>query len=889
MTPDQSHDAVLDVNGKSYRYASLRHLQDAVPGAQIEKLPFVTRILLENLLRNMKDDSDAADLVAAVARGENVGDIEFYPARVLMPDSSGVPLLADLTAMRAAVIERGGDPKLVNPRIPAELVIDHSVVTQFAGTADAARRNIALEYELNVERYTFLKWSQANFRNFRLFSPGKGIVHQINLEYLARPVRSEMVEGDLWAYPDTLVGMDSHTPTINGLGVLGWGVGGIEAGGALLGLPISMAFPDVIGCKLTGHLQPGVTSTDLVLTATELLRKQDLVGKMVEFHGQGLDSLSVPDRATLGNMAPEYGANMGFSPLDAKAMEFLRQTGRNDDDIALTEAYARAQMMWANGNAAPPEYRQVITIELDKIRPSAAGPRRPQDRLNLPDVPNSFDDFLATRGREQSPESSTQANSLTDGDIVIAAITSCTNTSNPSLMIAAGLIARNAVAAGLSVDRKVKTSLSPGSRVVSSYLTRSGLQDALDQLGFQVTGFGCMTCAGGSGQLAPEIEQEIRDRKLTVTAVLSGNRNFEGRTHPLVRAAYLASPPLIVAYALAGTICIDLANDPIGENAKGEPVYMADIWPDATEIERVTQEIVTADEFRDQYSRMHEADEFWDTLTVPAGEDFDWDPDSTYLLRPPFLDDATGAVRDVSRFHLEQARTLLILGDDITTDHISPGSAIPADSAAGQYLLSLGVPENRFSSYIGRRGNHNVMVRGAFANIRIRNLMVPGTEGGVTRHVPTGDTCTIYEAAARYRADDVPQIVIAGRNYGNGSSRDWAAKGTRILGVQCVIAESFERIHRSNLIGMGVLPLQFTDDHSAKSLGLTGDESFDVVFDGGLAPGARGYLQISAPDGSISGRVPLQCRLETARETQIYAAGGILPYALNDMLKADPD
>ncbi|QFT08052.1 MULTISPECIES: aconitate hydratase AcnA [unclassified Labrenzia] len=879
MTSDWNTGADLTVADKTYRYASLARLQEAVPGAVIERLPFVTRVLLENLLRHVDGTKDAAERVAAVARGEDVGDIEFFPARVLMPDSSGVPLLADLTAMRSAVAERGGDPSKVNPKIPAELVVDHSVVTQFAGTADAERRNIALEYELNAERYTFLKWAEANFRNFRLFSPGKGIVHQVNLEYLARPVRSAKVENTLWAYPDTLVGMDSHTPTINGLGVMGWGVGGIEAGGALLGLPISMAFPDVVGCRLTGALQPGVTSTDLVLTVTEALRKHDLVGKIIEFHGNGLDSLSVPDRATLGNMAPEYGANMGFSPLDAKTMEYLRQTGRDEHDIALAENYAKAQMMWADG-ADTPQYAQVITIELDRIKPSAAGPRRPQDRLDLEDVPGSFDDFLDARTDVSKPG----PGALSDGDIVIAAITSCTNTSNPSLMIAAGLVARNAVAAGLTVAPKVKTSLSPGSRVVSAYLAKSGLQDDLDRLGFQVTGFGCMTCAGGSGQLAADIEEEIRTRNLSVTAVLSGNRNFEGRTHPLVRAAYLASPPLIVAYALAGTVRIDLANDPLGKRADGSPVYLADLWPDLGEIDLLTQSMVTADQFREQYGRMQEADEFWEALAVPEGEDFRWDNQSTYLLRPPFLDDVTGEARNISSYRLENARPLLILGDDITTDHISPGSAIPANSAAGQYLLSLGVPENRFSSYIGRRGNHNVMMRGTFANIRIRNLMVPGTEGGITRHLPSGDTCTIHEAAGRYRAEGVPQIVIAGRNYGNGSSRDWAAKGTRILGVQCVVADSFERIHRSNLVGMGVLPLQTTDGHTAETLGLTGDETFDIIFEKGLAPKARGYLRISSADARPSREIPLLCRLETAREAEIYAAGGILPYAMNEMI-----
>jgi len=879
MTSDWNTGADLTVAGKTYRYGSLARLQEAVPGAVIERLPFVTRVLLENLLRHMDGTKDAAERVAAVARGEDVGDIEFFPARVLMPDSSGVPLLADLTAMRSAVAERGGDPSKVNPKIPAELVVDHSVVTQFAGTADAERRNIALEYELNAERYTFLKWAEANFRNFRLFSPGKGIVHQVNLEYLARPVRSAKVENTLWAYPDTLVGMDSHTPTINGLGVMGWGVGGIEAGGALLGLPISMAFPDVVGCRLTGALQPGVTSTDLVLTVTEALRKHDLVGKIIEFHGNGLDSLSVPDRATLGNMAPEYGANMGFSPLDAKTMEYLRQTGRDEHDIALAENYAKAQMMWADG-ANTPQYAQVVTIELDRIKPSAAGPRRPQDRLDLEDVPGSFDDFLGARTDVSKPG----PGALSDGDIVIAAITSCTNTSNPSLMIAAGLVARNAVAAGLTVAPKVKTSLSPGSRVVSAYLAKSGLQDDLDRLGFQVTGYGCMTCAGGSGQLAADIEEEIRTRNLSVTAVLSGNRNFEGRTHPLVRAAYLASPPLIVAYALAGTVRIDLANDPLGKRTDGSPVYLADLWPDLGEIDLLTQSMVTADQFREQYGRMQEADEFWEALAVPEGEDFRWDNQSTYLLRPPFLDDVTGEARNISSYRLENARPLLILGDDITTDHISPGSAIPANSAAGQYLLSLGVPENRFSSYIGRRGNHNVMMRGTFANIRIRNLMVPGTEGGITRHLPSGDTCTIHEAAGRYRAEGVPQIVIAGRNYGNGSSRDWAAKGTRILGVQCVVADSFERIHRSNLVGMGVLPLQTTDGHTAETLGLTGDETFDIIFEKGLAPKARGYLRISSADARPSREIPLLCRLETAREAEIYAAGGILPYAMNEMI-----
>lgn len=640
-----------------------------------------------------------------------------------------------------------------------------------------------------------------------------------------------------------------------------------------------MAFPDVVGCRLTGALQPGVTSTDLVLTVTEALRKHDLVGKIIEFHGNGLDSLSVPDRATLGNMAPEYGANMGFSPLDAKTMEYLRQTGRDEHDIALAENYAKAQMMWADG-ADTPQYAQVITIELDRIKPSAAGPRRPQDRLDLEDVPGSFDDFLDARTDVSKPG----PGALSDGDIVIAAITSCTNTSNPSLMIAAGLVARNAVAAGLTVTPKVKTSLSPGSRVVSAYLAKSGLQDDLDRLGFQVTGYGCMTCAGGSGQLAADIEEEIRTRNLSVTAVLSGNRNFEGRTHPLVRAAYLASPPLIVAYALAGTVRIDLVNDPLGKRADGSPVYLADLWPDHEEIDLLTQSIVTADQFREQYGRMQEADEFWEALAVPEGEDFRWDTQSTYLLRPPFLDDVTGEARNISSYRLENARPLLILGDDITTDHISPGSAIPANSAAGQYLLSLGVPENRFSSYIGRRGNHNVMMRGTFANIRIRNLMVPGTEGGITRHLPSGDTCTIHEAAGRYRAEGVPQIVIAGRNYGNGSSRDWAAKGTRILGVQCVVADSFERIHRSNLVGMGVLPLQTTDGHTAETLGLTGDETFDIVFEKGLAPKARGYLRISSADARPSREIPLLCRIETVREAEIYAAGGILPYAMNEMI-----
>jgi aconitate hydratase len=536
-------------------------------------------------------------------------------------------------------------------------------------------------------------------------------------------------------------------------------------------------------------------------------------------------------------------------------------------------------MMWADG-ADTPQYAQVITIELDRIKPSAAGPRRPQDRLDLEDVPGSFDDFLDARTDVSKPG----PGALSDGDIVIAAITSCTNTSNPSLMIAAGLVARNAVAAGLTVAPKVKTSLSPGSRVVSAYLAKSGLQDDLDRLGFQVTGYGCMTCAGGSGQLAADIEEEIRTRNLSVTAVLSGNRNFEGRTHPLVRAAYLASPPLIVAYALAGTVRIDLANDPLGKRADGSPVYLADLWPDLEEIDLLTQSIVTADQFREQYGRMQEADEFWEALAVPEGEDFRWDNQSTYLLRPPFLDDVTGEARNISSYRLENARPLLILGDDITTDHISPGSAIPANSAAGQYLLSLGVPENRFSSYIGRRGNHNVMMRGTFANIRIRNLMVPGTEGGITRHLPSGDTCTIHEAAGRYRAEGVPQIVIAGRNYGNGSSRDWAAKGTRILGVQCVVADSFERIHRSNLVGMGVLPLQTTDGHTAETLGLTGDETFDIVFEKGLAPKARGYLRISSADARPSREIPLLCRIETVREAEIYAAGGILPYAMNEMI-----
>ena len=879
--PEAFNDVVrtLRAGGRDYHYVSLAALQERMPSARIAQLPVSLKVLLENLLRNLSRASVSLEDVAAVAHGGEAGDREicFHPVRVLMPDSSGIPLLADLTAMREAMVRSGRNGNSVNPMIPVDIVVDHSATAEFAGSSTAFARNLELEYRLNDERYKFLKWAATAYENFRVLPPGSGIVHQVNLEFLARPIWSEAIDGTLWAYPDTLVGMDSHTPMINGIGVLGWGVGGIEAGSAMLGEPITMQLPQVVGCRLTGALREGVTSTDLVLTVTERLRKVGVVGRLVEFTGPGLTALSVPDRATLANMAPEYGATMGFSPIDGETIRYLRESGRADTDVALAEAYAKEQGMWG-GEDPGRAYSQVIDIDLAEIETSVSGPRRPQDRRRLADVPASFGEFFDGKTPPAAPApAGGDMRPLADGDVVIASITSCTNTSNPSLLIAAGLLARKARALGLAVKPWVKTSLSPGSRIVADYLAASDLQPDLDAVGFNIVGFGCMTCAGGSGSLAPEIEAEIRERNLVVAAVLSANRNFEGRTHPLARAGYLCSPPLTIAYALAGNVLIDFAREPIGLGADGREIYLRDIWPDAREIAEVVSRHVTPDLFAARKARLFEGDDYWSRLEAPTEALFRWAPESTYLRCPPFFDpefvDRPRGMPDILG-----ARALLILGDSITTDHISPGSAIPEDSEAGRYLKSCGVEPPEFSSYIARRVNHEVMMRGTFANLRLVNEMAPGRTGGFTRIQPGGEEMSVFEASQRYRAAGTPLVVIAGREYGTGSSRDWAAKGTRLLGVNAILAESFERIHRSNLVGMGVLPLEFRPGENRHTWRLDGTETYDIrALEGGLKPKAELRITVHRTHGE-SVDVPVICRIDTDRELEWYRNGGVLQH-----------
>ncbi|WP_108658221.1 aconitate hydratase AcnA [Acuticoccus kandeliae] len=886
-------DRTLAVGGDTYTIHSLDAVGELVDGAAIDAMPVALKILLENLARHVDGDAVTWQDVEALARWpvdpeSRTGEIAYFPVRVLMPDSSGIPLLADLTAMRDAVKREGGDPQVVNPSIPVDLVVDHSVTTDFAGTADAYGKNLALEYERNAERYRFLKWAAGVYRNFRVLPPGSGIVHQVNVEYLSRPIWSEVKDGVLWAYPDTLVGMDSHTPMINGLGVLGWGVGGIEAGSAMLGEPITLAIPEVVACRLHGKLRDGVTSTDLVLTVTERLRKKGVIGKLVEFAGPGVASLSLPNRATLANMAPEYGATMGFCPIDEETLRYLRQTGRSDKDIALAEAYAKAQGIWGADDPRR-RYSDELDIDLAEVRPSIAGPRRPQDRRNLGEVPASLAEVMPD-GRA-APDTAGIHNvprPLRDGDVVIAAITSCTNTSNPSVLIGAGLLARKAREFGLSPKPWVKTSLSPGSRVVADYLRASGLQDDLDGLGFQIVGFGCMTCGGGSGALDPDVAAEIEARDLVVAAVLSSNRNFEGRIHPLARGAYIGSPPLTVAYALAGSVLVDFETDPIGVGPEGQPIMLADIWPSTEEIAELMARHISPELFRRRYAAMFEGDEAWRALESPKGGVFHWDQASTYLRRPPFFDREfiahTGRAENITG-----ARALLVLGDSITTDHISPGNAIPAKGETADYLRSVGVEDKAFHSYVARRVNHDVMLRGTFANIRLVNEMVPEKPGGFTRHQPDGAVMSVFEAANRYKAAGVPQIVIAGKEYGTGSSRDWAGKGTRLMGVAAIVAESFERIHRSNLVGMGVMPLQFANGETRETLGITGEETFDILgLDKGLTPKMPLTLRIRRPDGTVQ-HTEVQCRIDTRREAEWYLSGGVLQYVLAQILDASPE
>ncbi|HEY8566113.1 MAG TPA: aconitate hydratase AcnA [Beijerinckiaceae bacterium] len=889
----------LDVGGKHYTYYSLTEAEkNGLSG--ISKLPFSLKVLLENLLR-FEDGRTVtkADIEAVAAwladdnRGKAEKEIAFRPARVLMQDFTGVPAVVDLAAMRDGLKGLGGDPRKINPLVPVDLVIDHSFVTDEFGTPLALQRNVELEYERNTERYKFLKWGQTAFANFSVVPPGTGICHQVNLEFLAQTVwtRKSETEGELFAYPDTLVGTDSHTTMVNGLAVLGWGVGGIEAEAAMLGQPISMLIPEVIGFKLTGKLREGVTATDMVLTVTQMLRKKGVVGKFVEFYGPGLNDMPVADRATIGNMAPEYGATCGYFPIDQKTVAYLTMTGRTDERIALVQAYAQAQGLWRTAETPDPVFTDTLELDLNDVRPSLAGPKRPQDRVLLDEAGQAFTKAMDTEfrkaselGRRVKVEGTNY--DLGHGDVVLAAITSCTNTSNPSVMIGAGLLARNAVAKGLSVKPWVKTSLAPGSQVVAEYFASSGLQKDLDSLGFNLVGFGCGSCIGNSGPLIPEVSQAINDNDLVACSVLSGNRNFEGRVNPDIRANYLASPPLVVAYALAGSMLVDIAKDPLGTGRDGQPVYLKDIWPSSAEIQDFIDRNVTRDLFKSRYADVFTGDERWRGVEVSGGLTYDWDMGSTYIQNPPYFQDMDPQPKPVE--DIVGARILGLFGDSITTDHISPAGNIRATSPAGEYLQAHQVPVRDFNQYGTRRGNHEIMMRGTFANIRIKNQMVrdeAGTvvEGGYTLYQPGGERMWIYDAAMRYKAEGVPLVVFAGKEYGTGSSRDWAAKGTNLLGIRAVIAESFERIHRSNLVGMGVMPLVFKDGDSWDSLGLKGDEIVTLRgLSGSLKPRQTLTAEITGADGSVR-ELPLTCRIDTLDELEYFRNGGILHYVLRQL------
>jgi aconitate hydratase len=876
----------LNLDGKTYDYYSIRALAERYPS--IDRLPFSLKVLLENLIRNQDDMSvTAADIERLARRSDTAAEheIAYRPARVLMQDFTGVPAVVDLAAMRDAMVKIGGDPKKINPLSPVDLVIDHSVMVDHFAGADSFDKNVALEMQRNGERYTFLRWGSKAFENFRVVPPGTGICHQVNVEYLAQTIWTSEEDGVTTAYPDTCVGTDSHTTMVGGMAVLGWGVGGIEAEAAMLGQPISMLVPDVIGFELLGRLPEGATATDLVLRVTEMLRAKGVVGKFVEFFGAGLDQLSLADRATIANMAPEYGATCGFFPIDKETINYLNLTARARDRVMLVEEYAKAQGMWRDENAPTPVFTDTIKLDLASIVAALAGPKRPQDRVPLNVAAMGFEGLLADLGRNapKSAEVAGRNDRLTDGDVTIAAITSCTNTSNPSVLIAAGLVAKAANARGMKVKPWVKTSLAPGSQVVTDYLTKAGLQDELDNLGFNLVGYGCTTCIGNSGPLPEEISDAISKNDLVVTSVLSGNRNFEGRVSPDVRANYLASPPLVVAYALAGSMRIDISKDPIGEDAEGKPVMLAELWPSNADIRAVVDDVVTPAMFALRYANVFDGTKEWQAITAPESQTYDWDDGSTYVRNPPYFD---GMKRDVDDGWVQDiigARLLARLGDSITTDHISPAGSINRDAPAGEYLISHQVRPVDFNSYGSRRGNHEVMMRGTFANIRLTNELAPGTSGGVTRHMPDGKDLSIYDAAMQYADENIPLIIIGGKEYGTGSSRDWAAKGTALLGIKAVIAESFERIHRSNLIGMGVLPLQFAAGDSRESLGFDGSELFDLTgISGGVTPAMTVKLTARREDGSAV-ETALLCRIDTAGEAEYYRHGGILPYVLRTL------
>jgi aconitate hydratase len=853
--------------------------------ADLAKLPFSLRILLENLLRCEDGRFVHAEDIRALAGwrpGAPEKEIAFMPARVLLQDFTGVPAIVDLATMREAVQRMGGNPKRINPLFPAELVIDHSVQVDNFGSVNAFGLNAELEFQRNVERYAFLRWGQSAFQNFKVVPPDTGICHQVNLEYLARVVCAMPYGNRFEAYPDSVVGTDSHTTMVNALGVFGWGVGGIEAEAAMLGQPSSMLIPEVIGFRLHGRLSEGATATDLVLTVTEMLRKKGVVGKFVEFYGSGLSTLSVPDRATIANMAPEYGATMGFFPVDAETLAYLQFTARSAEQIALVEAYCKEQMLFRNDQTPAPLFNDTLELDLGSVEPTVAGPKRPQDRVALRQAKASFTKVVeGTPAKHVAVRNNGDSFDLSSGAVVIAAITSCTNTSNPSLMLGAGLLAKKAVERGLRVKPWVKTSLAPGSKVVTDYLLAAGLTPYLEKLNFHLVGYGCTTCIGNSGPLPDAIGAAIKDNQLIAVAVLSGNRNFEGRIHPLVRANYLASPPLVVAYALAGRMDMDLTSEPLGNDRAGKPVYLRDIWPTPQEIESTVRASVTTAQYTKQYSEVFEGDAHWKSLTVPKGDIYKWDPKSTYIKLPPFFENMPKTPAALADIH--GAKVLAILGDSVTTDHISPAGSIPVDSPAGKYLIANGVKPHEFNSYGARRGNHEVMMRGTFGNIRLRNQLAPGTEGGWTLFLPDGEKMPIYDAAVKYREGGVPLVVLAGKEYGSGSSRDWAAKGTRLLGVRAVIAESYERIHRSNLVGMGVLPLEFKAGENCESLGLTGREIFEIEGVASLAPKKQVTVRAKSADGKVK-TFPAIARADTPEEVSYYQHGGILQYVLRQML-----
>ncbi len=895
MTTQNLRDAAratLQTSTEALIYYRLPALEEAGL-VKLARLPFSLRVLLENALRNIDGYLVTEDNVRMVAEWDPKNppkrEFPFMPSRVLMQDFTGVPAVVDLAAMRSAIARRGGDPAKVNPSVPVDLVIDHSVQVDFFGSDASFQQNVDREFERNMERYAFLRWAQNSFQNFRVVPPGTGIVHQVNLEYLASVVDSRLVDGETQAFPDTVVGLDSHTTMINGLSVLGWGVGGIEAEAVLLAQPYYMQLPEVVGFKLTGALKEGVTATDLVLTVTQMLRRRGVVNKFVEFYGPGLSHLPLPDRATIANMAPEYGATCGFFPIDDITIEFLQGTGRDAALVERVEQYAKAQGLFRTDATPDPDYTDALELDMGEVVPSMAGPRRPQDKTTLATVGDSFaaafSDRVGDGRRKADVDVDGRQATVEDGAVVIAAITSCTNTSNPSVMVGAGLLAKNAVEKGLTRKPWVKTSMAPGSQVVTEYMEAAGLTPYLQALDFHLVGYGCTTCIGNSGPLADSMSQAIKDNDLVAAAVLSGNRNFEGRVHPEVKANYLASPMLVVAFALAGTVDIDLTSQPLGAGSDGQPVYLRDVWPSQQDIRQTIAGALNAQMYRTRYGDVFTGPEQWRTMSVPEGELYQWDPESTYIEEVPFFEDMAPEPGDLQ--DITGARVLVMLGDSVTTDHISPAGSIPAPRPAGQYLVSRGVQQRDFNTYGARRGHHNVMVRGAFGNVRLRNELTPGREGDWTLHLPDGDETSIFEASQRYQADGVPTVVIGGKEYGSGSSRDWAAKGPALLGIRAAIVESYERIHRSNLIGMGVLPLQFQDGQNAESLGLTGRETYSITgVAGDLQPGAGVHVTALDDDGSEKSFTAI-VRIDTPVEVEYYRNGGVLQTVLRRILKEE--